>query len=356
MQLFTLNADFKKNVLQEGYFSLIWTERYRPCGDFELKTYLINECLAAMPIGARVSLTDSREVMFVETHEIAVDESKKKVLTVSGRSYESFYENRITLTDETSIRSAIEETNATIITNQRAAISARNILRNSYGTGIDNNNIIHDVVANIDASVYSGDPLADRFILRGSAYDEFVKVLEEENLGVRNIRPNSQDPGILEHLIYSGEDKSSQIAFSVMAGHITGNVRYRWSSVGQKSGVYVAGKSSFVKVFNPGYSTSVSTTHRIDLLDVPDVTQTGTQAISMLTAKGRAYLQQHQRVMFLEGAISPDAPFIFGTDKDYYLGDTVSLQGEYGVSQDMQVVEYIRVEDESGDRGYPTLN
>lgn len=53
------------------------------------------------------------------------------------------------------------------------------------------------------------------------------------------------------------------------------------------------------------------------------------------------------------GDISPFSKYKY--KQDYDLGDTVTLNGNYGQQDDMVVSEYVRTEDAEGDRGYPGL-
>ena len=64
-------------------------------------------------------------------------------------------------------------------------------------------------------------------------------------------------------------------------------------------------------------------------------------------------LEAGKRVVMLSGDVSPLSPYIYRTH--YNLGDTVSLHGDHGLVEKMVVSEYIRTEDENGDRGYPGL-
>jgi hypothetical protein len=55
----------------------------------------------------------------------------------------------------------------------------------------------------------------------------------------------------------------------------------------------------------------------------------------------------------VDGEIVPDIQFKYGVH--YYLGDVVELQGNSGIVQNARVTEYIRTQDESGERAYPTV-
>lgn len=64
-------------------------------------------------------------------------------------------------------------------------------------------------------------------------------------------------------------------------------------------------------------------------------------------------LKKMRRVDMLSGDISDLTPYIYKTH--YFLGDTVLLVGDYNTAVKMIVQEYVRTEDENGDRGIPGL-
>lgn len=64
-------------------------------------------------------------------------------------------------------------------------------------------------------------------------------------------------------------------------------------------------------------------------------------------------LKKYNREIIFDGAISPLSTYKYR--EQYFLGDKVTLSAEYGVEKTMIVSEYVRTEDQTGDRGYPTL-
>lgn len=64
-------------------------------------------------------------------------------------------------------------------------------------------------------------------------------------------------------------------------------------------------------------------------------------------------LKKMRRVDMLSGDVSELTPYIYKTH--YFLGDTVLLVGNYDTAVKMIVQEYVRTEDENGDRGIPGL-
>lgn len=72
---------------------------------------------------------------------------------------------------------------------------------------------------------------------------------------------------------------------------------------------------------------------------------------------GKKELNRHKRVYLFSGEVSDEAvaDYAFGPDKDYYLGDTVTLRGRNGTTNTATVAEYVLTEDGTGQRGYPGL-
>lgn len=355
MQLYKLDSDFLLADLIEGYDSLIWTERYRPAGEFELKTAIIQQTMLDLPLGSLVSLLDTKEMMWVEDHKIETDNSGAQTLTVTGRSFEVFYENRTTLSS-TLPSHASPITNATSGENNAVNISSSTspaaavITLQQFGGAIgyiDTKDDLADVIM-VNTVPSTGLPVSQRYMERGSTYEVVLKILEENDDGIRNTRaPTIAANSVTE--VYHGLDRSATIILDARAGHFE-NPSYFWSIRDYKDVVYVASQKDFVQV---GATTS-DLDRRVGLLELPEMTATGATVPAMLTAKGKAYLNQHKKVALIDGAVSANIPFSYNVD--YFLGDTIKCLGDYDISVNMMVVEYIRVEDENGETAYPTLS
>lgn len=99
MDLLLLDSTtYYPTALFEGYSSLIWTERFTVSGEFRLTSSRIEETLTALPVGSLISLRDTTEVMMVETYSVGPNNSDGcPEIIVSGRSLDSFLENRVIL-------------------------------------------------------------------------------------------------------------------------------------------------------------------------------------------------------------------------------------------------------------------
>lgn len=93
--------------------------------------------------------------------------------------------------------------------------------------------------------------------------------------------------------------------------------------------------------------------------DPPDVTygpfQGPTDTIyQILEQRAKAELTKNNKTRVIDGEVVPQPGYEFG--KDYTLGDLVEVENYEGKIQKVRVTEYIRSQDETGKRGYPTLS
>src|SRR4051812_17036171 len=97
MELLTLNDTNQSGKLIENWDSLIWTERFNTVGDFNLQTGRVEEFMSLLPEGTRLTLRDSNIAMVVETHQIERKKNTPQKLTITGRSYESILDRRVSI-------------------------------------------------------------------------------------------------------------------------------------------------------------------------------------------------------------------------------------------------------------------
>jgi Siphovirus ReqiPepy6 Gp37-like protein len=74
---------------------------------------------------------------------------------------------------------------------------------------------------------------------------------------------------------------------------------------------------------------------------------------SVLNQRAMQDLIGHQIIGGVDGQLSPNPQYVYGTH--YNLGDIVEVQGTSGIIQRARVTEYIRAQDASGEKAYPTL-
>lgn len=355
MNLITLGSNNQPVDEVEGYNSLIWTERYRANGDFTLTTNKIDEIRTKLPLESFVSLQDSKEVMMVESHAIDADEDGPDVLTVTGRTIETFLENRAVVLDNSPLSSGGGGDDSVLYLTPATTASAAEDFDN-FGYNVNVRDTL-DPYQIVDVTTKSLTA-TQRQVARTDTYSELIKMLAEDNLGIRNVRTTYDSPDFsitpsrIYGEVYNGTDKTSTVILDARVGHF-GKGKYLWSVRNYKNVVYVANASVFTEVQATGVSALLAFQRRTGVLNLSDVTQTGTTATNILKARGRAYLAENKKTVVFEAPVSPNIPYKYKVDYD--LGDTIKVIGNYGLNQNLMVTEHVRIEDNAGERSYPSL-
>lgn len=384
MDLLRLDATFTPDEYIEGWRSLIWTERYVDPGEFELRSPLISNTRTLLPEGSFVTLRDSAEVMIVETHSIAVTDNGEYELMTKGRSLESFLENRVILTStDTSEKWPMIRDYTTagaclvLLWNFVVNTSGTEVIRaNFWATDFIDRNLPNVVISD---SVTAPGSLRRWWLQMGDLYPFLIRFLNHSRLGIRNIRPSGTSALIVTTVnsstgtvtkatdsdvtelrmdVYNGLDRSKNqstntpVIFHYASGHIN-DPSYLFSIRDYRTVVYVGSDNGYYAALSPDNGSGFD--HREKFVDG------GTQgSLSLedfeeaMTQRAENELSRSGLTTIFDGEISPFAPYKYKVDYD--LGDKVTIMGEYGVDETVRVTEYIRTQDESGERGYPTLS
>lgn len=88
------DTTYVPDEMVEGYTSMIWTERFLPGGEFELRTPVIDETLDLLPEKSFISHLETDVVMRVETRNIGVNAEGVPELLVKGRDVNTIFSQR----------------------------------------------------------------------------------------------------------------------------------------------------------------------------------------------------------------------------------------------------------------------
>lgn len=391
MDVFRLDAaTYLPDSLIEGYNTMIWTERYLPNGEFEMKTAKVEETRVLIPEGRCIGLLDSPEVMIVENHSIGVDDQGVKELTITGRTFETVAEQRVA---RIAVYSESMKMTQLYKTSDMAAFLLWNHLVNTSTedpTGAawvksDSLSAITNLV--ITDSTNFSDIAKSWYLDKGVIYPQVLDFLSLMGIGIRNIRPSNTTANIMSFDItrtgtrgavseistpnisqlridlYNGIDRTRQnntnpVIFHYNSGHID-SPKYLFSIKDYKNVATITSSTGNLDIWpDTGLTPSIPNpsgfNRRVLYIDGGDL---GTQIAGDFQAsnvqKGLIELSKHNLAKLFDGAISAISPYKYG--KDYFLGDFVTLMAEYGFESPMMVSEYVRTEDQDGDRGYPTL-
>jgi hypothetical protein len=72
-----------------------------------------------------------------------------------------------------------------------------------------------------------------------------------------------------------------------------------------------------------------------------------------MSARGRAAIKGQSNITITQADVSNTTMYQYR--RDYNIGDLVSIDGNFGQTAVMRVIEYAEIEDENGNSGHPTL-
>lgn len=363
MDVYVLNRAFELVAVVDEYESIIWTDRYDTCGDFQLVFGMNIGLLSIFQEDYYLKIKESEHTMIVEDITISTSVENGAKLTITGRSLESILERRIIW-------------NAPTFSNEFGLQYGLQLLLkdNVYDPAINNrkiNNFVFKVVDNndkIDAAIipdhaYEGDNIYDVVCKLCSANKVGFKIILNEN-------------GQFEFCLYTGTDRSygqnvnPYVIFSPKFDNLLDSNYYQ-SKAGYKNVAWVLGESERKKTNNTyttiSHSRTVGTASGLDrreiFVDARDSSLLEKDSDGntifpnkynvLLDAKGKQYLADYDIVKAFEGSVDTTEMFKYGDD--YYVGDIVQIANEYGHEGKAYISEVVISNSREGYSIYPTF-
>lgn len=358
MEVYILDNFYRREQVVDRFESLIWTERFRAFGDFQLTLNSTLENRSRFPPGVRIAINESYRVMTVDTSEDTVDAEGRKILKLSGRSLEALLEDRVARPALSDLTTAAKWK----LTGLPVAI-AEKIFHDICVLGVlDPGDIIPSVIEGSaifppdtiaepsDPVIYEIDPM--------TVYKAIKDICDVYDIGFRLVR--NLDTGQLYWDVYTGSDRTTgqstlpSVVFSPDLDNLQNttelttialykNVAYVISPVGH-SVVYPLNVDPTVA----GFERRVLLVNANDITD-PDLAINQAQRIQ----RGKEELSKNRRFSAFDGELNQHAQYKYGTH--YNLGDLIEQRNIDGATNVMQVVEQIFASDSEGERSYPTL-
>jgi hypothetical protein len=369
MEPYTLNRGFLKQHVIDDFLSLIWTERYYGDSEVELVVPPTDEMIEQLPVGTFLSLNESAEVMILESVNIEKDKLK-----ATGISLLKWLDNRF-------IRvSAAHEDRYWYISGGTAGWTLWAIvyymccqgspyLDGSVSIGVVNPQQL--VIPGLGLKDYDkSGPNIMVGVPYGPVYTAMREIATTYEVGMQITLESVSDTSYsLGFRSYKGLDRTSGqtenevVRFSPIMDSFT-NIKELQSIAALKTLVYA---------FAPQNPDGLATTPGVSALTGPQYTgfdlrallvfsedistdMVGGSAANLLNIlNSRAYdaITNNRFVKAIDGEIVPENQFQYGVD--YNLGDVIEVQGNSGIVQTSRVTEYIRSQDENGERAYPTV-
>lgn len=354
MELWVLNSDLQAIHLMDTFESLIWTERYYACGDFEVHSSVTDVLRNALVADNYLWSKDSEHVMIIEDIQIESDVEDGGVFTVTGRSLESILERRIVYF-KTVLTGSLQDGIERLLNENAISPSdpARTIPNLVFERSDDN----YIKALTVDATFYGED-----------LYEVIQGLCEANKLGFKIVL-NANNQFVFK--LYVGTDRSYDqmntpyVIFSPQFDNII-NSNYLESKKTLKTFALIAGsekedgsRTTVTTSRNSGAGTGLN--RREMFVDGGGISTTDdagkdlTEAVykSLLTQKGREELALNIATQTFEGEVETSRLFQYG--EDFFKGDIVQVTNEYGVEAKTRIVEFVISQDVNGIDTYPTF-
>lgn len=367
MEPFTLDRSFKKQNIIDEFGSIIWTERYYGDSAVELTVPATQDTFRKLPIGTFLGLDKSDEIMIIETMNIEDGNVK-----FSGISVLPWMNNRFVRTSPAHEDRYwyIEGTPGSLLWTILfyMCVGTSPYLNGTIPIGIDNPQLLAIPGLGLRDYDNSGDSVKVG-VPYGPVYDAMRDIATTYQIGMKIVLDVNDPSYPIQFRSYYGLDRTgnqsinSPVRFSPQMDSFA-NIKELQSIAAFKTLVYAfapsnpdglattPGKSSMTGMEYTGFDL------RALLVFAEDITTDMVGAspanlVSILNSRAFDKRADNRFVKAVDGEIVPDNQFQYGVH--YNLGDLIEVEGNTGVVQDARVTEYIRAQDSSGEKAYPTV-
>ena len=343
MDLYITNTKFELVGVIDSYTSLIWTERYNNCGDFEIMISANDKNIDILQNGYYIKRPASDRVGIIETKTTQTNEETGDYIIVSGRMLESILDRRI-VWQQTTLNSSINES------------VHRLLIENAISPGIKARTIPN--LTFITQEEFEGK--VEMQVTGDSLLTVILDICKMFGLG---FKVTLSTTNVITACLYKGADRSYQqnensyVEFSPDFDNLISS-NFMTSSQNYRNVALVAGEGEGLdrKTIPVGAAEGME---RYELyVDARDVSSnegeiTEQEYLTLLRERGKEKLLEYLTETYFEADIEPR--FMFQYRKDYMLGDIIILKNEYGITAYPRIIEVIESEDETGYKVVPTF-
>lgn len=351
MELYLLNKKFEMVDVVDVFESIIWTDRYSKYGDFEIYTTPENDLVKKLKTDYYLWSAESEHTMIIEDRKIETDVETGPHLIISGRSLESILYRRI-VWDQINLDGYIEDEIERLLDVNIINPSDQNRKIENFVFQRSEDSFIESLKIQ---GQFTGDPV----------YDVIKKLCDSVDIGFKLILNNDDQ---FAFQLYSGMDRSYDqienpyVVFSPNFENII-NSNYYETKKDLKTITLVGGEGEGTsrKTAVVGDTEMIGLDRRelfTDARDISSYTDDGEMSSSQYEAslkqRGIESLAQNKIIQSFDGEVEATQLYIYG--RDFFMGDTVQLESQYGMNSKVRIVEYIYSQDvNSGVSSYPTF-
>lgn len=343
MDLYILDKTFKPIALIDNAASVIWADRYYDTGDFEIYIPASLKNLSILQEEYYVKRMDSDMIGIIEKINLKTDIENGDYLTVSGRDLKSILGRRI-IWNQSNLSGKVEMILRQLINENviNPTIAARKIPNVKLGS-------IKGFTETADFQV-TGDNLLDKVIELCKAAEIGWKVTLDEEVQL-----------VIE--FYQGTNRSHSqsanpyVVFSPTFDNLL-TTETQQDITTYKNAALVAGEGEGSARRTVALGTASGMSRRELYVDARDISSndgeiTSSQYTELLKQRGSEKLAAAVKTLGVSG--TAETALTYKLNEDYFLGDTVAVENEYGIKANSKILEVIECEDQNGLSIIPTF-
>lgn len=343
MDLYILDKTFKPIALIDNAASVIWADRYYDTGDFEIYIPASLKNLSILQEEYYVKRMDSDMVGIIEKLNLKTDIENGDYLIASGRDLKSILERRI-IWNQSNLSGKVEM-----------------ILRQLINENVINPTIAARKIPNIKLGSIKGFTETADFQVTGDNLLEKVKELcKAAEIGWKVIL-TAEGEILIE--FYRGTNRSySQsanpyVVFSPTFDNLL-TTETQQDITTYKNVALVAGEGEGAARKTVAIGTASGMARRELYVDARDISSnegeiSSSQYTELLKQRGNEQLAAAVKTLGVSG--TAETALTFKLNEDYFLGDTVAVENEYGIKANSKILEVIECEDQNGISIIPTF-
>ena len=342
MDLYVLDKTFNPIGIIDSASSIIWANRYYDTGDFEVYIQANKKYIDLLRKDYFITRPDSQMVGIIEGIRITTDAEFGDYITVTGRDLKSILERRI-IWNQTNLTGKTEVILRQLITDN--VISPSMEARKIPGVKLGPIRGFSDT-AELQAT---GDNLLDKVIelCKASEIGWRVFIDEEGQIVIDFYRGENRS--------YSQED-NPYVVFSPEFDNLLSTETIQDTTT-LKNAALVAGEGEGSAQITAAIGSASGMDRREAYIE-PNVSSnngeiSASKYLQLLKNAGQEQLAAAAETLSVTG--TAETTLTYTLNEDYFLGDTVAVTNEYGISANTKILEIIESEDDTGYKVIPTF-
>jgi hypothetical protein len=364
VQLYTLTSSFIPRDIVTDFVSAIWTERYSAAGDVQIVAPATPDMIDLLSQGTFLGLRGVKEIMILDTQSI-----EDGLLTVTGQSLPKFLDERMGWFKDTDVETEalVGDFVATTTAGQLIANAVDKTVINPapFGLGFASVDLdwAREKIQGLELGLVDANGTPRRITLsKGPLYTSINQLATAEGVGFKlYLKSASRSAGyVLRFATYRGKNRTSEqsvhqmVRLTPQMDSLT-DVKEVGSISTYKNVIYVKYMNAISRHYaEPTLPIPEGFNRRVLLVEAEDIYLVPDRITEYREQTARDAIANHVYVKAVDGQTSPQNNYQFNVD--YGLGDVIELEGFTGLMSKARVTEYIRSQDQFGDKEYPTLS